>query len=196
MDIILPGERLPLIIVLFEAPRPEGLETFDLLEEPLGRDEETTLFRVFTALEDRRVLWGDGRLTVCFLEGLDLCDAFFLLFFFAAKTGSTNNIRAKITVIKAILTYLIFFNGAIIHLLSKPYVKRSFLRLHSLYIKGNNSKRSNKDFCPQANLRIVKIIIIVTIIHVQWSSNMLYRNLVIVNFITGLSSNAGLSGRI
>ena len=92
--------------------------TLTLAEGLLERDEVVTLAVVLLVLEDCRALGaGEDFWDACFLELLSL-DLLLLLDFFSAKIGSANSIRAKISVIKAILAFLMYFSVNIIRLLS------------------------------------------------------------------------------
>ena len=120
LELVLRGDELRGAALLLELLWTEGLDvlTLTLAEGLLERDEVVTLAVVLVVLEDCRALgagedFGDS----CFLELLSL-DLLLLLDFFSAKIGSTKSIRAKISITKAILAFLMYFSVNIIRLLS------------------------------------------------------------------------------
>ena len=100
--------------------RPEGLEVLVLVGGLTDRDEVVVLLGLVLVAEGRRVLEAEEGLETCWLLALPPLDLplLLLLDFLAAKIGSINSIRAKITVPTAILTFFWYFNVAIIRLLS------------------------------------------------------------------------------
>ncbi len=100
--------------------RPEDLDVLVLVGGLMDRDEVVVLLGLVLVVEGRRTLEAEEDLETCWLLALLPLDLplLLLLDFLAAKIGSINSIRAKITVPTAILTFFWYFNVAIIRLLS------------------------------------------------------------------------------
>ncbi len=111
--VVLPG-----LVLRSELLRPEGLEVLVLVGGLTDRDEVVVLLGLVLVVEGRRTLEAEEDLETCRLLALLPLDLLLLLDFLAAKIGSINSIRAKITVPTAILTFFWYFNVAIIRLLS------------------------------------------------------------------------------
>jgi hypothetical protein len=98
--------------------RPEDLDVLVLVGGLTDRDEVVVLLGLVLVVEGRRTLEAEEDLETCWLLALLPLDLLLLLDFLAAKIGSINSIRAKISVTTAILTFFWYFNVAIIRLLS------------------------------------------------------------------------------
>ncbi len=101
-----------------ELLRPDDLDVLVLVGGLMDRDEVVVLLGLVLVVEGRRALEAEEDLETCWLLVLPPLDLLLLLDFLAAKIGSINSIRAKISVTKAILTFFWYFNVAIIRLLS------------------------------------------------------------------------------
>jgi hypothetical protein len=115
--------------------RPEGLAVLVLVGGLMDRTEVEVLEELDLVLEGCRVLEAEEDLETCWLLALLPLDLALLLLldFLAAKTGLINNIRAKITVPKAILTFFWYFSVAIIRLLSIFYAITAVFETSSTY---------------------------------------------------------------
>ncbi len=113
--VVLPGP-----VLRSELLRPEDLDVLVLVGGLTDRDEVVVLLGLVLVVEGRRTLEAEEDLETCWLLALLPLDLplLLLLDFLAAKIGSINSIRAKISVTKAILTFFWYFNVAIIRLLS------------------------------------------------------------------------------
>ncbi len=98
--------------------RPEDLDGLVLVGGLMDRNEVVVLLGLVLVVEGRRTLEAEEDLETCWLLALLPLDLLLLLDFLAAKIGSINSIRAKISVTTAILTFFWYFNVAIIRLLS------------------------------------------------------------------------------
>ncbi len=98
--------------------RPEDLDGLVLVGGLTDRNEVVVLLGLVLVVEGRCTLEAEEDLETCWLLALLPLDLLLLLDFLAAKVGSINNIRAKISVPTAILTFFWYFNVAIIRLLS------------------------------------------------------------------------------
>ena len=98
--------------------RPEDLDVLVLVGGLTDRNEVVVLLGLVLVVEGRRTLEAEEDLETCWLLALLPLDLLLLLDFLAAKIGSINSIRAKISVTTAILTFFWYFNVAIIRLLS------------------------------------------------------------------------------
>ncbi len=98
--------------------RPEDLDGLVLVGGLTDRNEGVVLLGLVLVVEGRRTLEAEEDLETCWLLALLPLDLLLLLDFLAAKIGSINSIRAKISVTTAILTFFWYFNVAIIRLLS------------------------------------------------------------------------------
>ncbi len=103
-----------------ELLRPEDLDGLVLVGGLTDRNEVVVLLGLVLVVEGRRTLEAEEDLETCWLLALLPLDLplLLLLDFLAAKAGSKNSIRAKITVPTAILTFFCYFSVAIIRLLS------------------------------------------------------------------------------
>ncbi len=100
--------------------RPEDLDVLVLFGGLMDRNVVVVLLGLVLVVEGRRTLEAEEDLETCWLLALLPLDLLLLLLldFLAAKAGSKNSIRAKITVPTAILTFFWYFSVAIIRLLS------------------------------------------------------------------------------
>ncbi|MHC4602148.1 MAG: hypothetical protein ACYS6W_02330 [Planctomycetota bacterium] len=116
-DDILLGARTLDLDVLAELLRLDGLDTLDLVAERVAREGAVLRAEVLRALEDGLALGADVLLAGWLFRPLepDLLLPELALF---AKAGSSNSMKAKISVIKAILTFPRYFSVTIICLLS------------------------------------------------------------------------------
>ena len=115
--------------------RPEDLDVLVLVGDLTDRDEVVVLVGLVLVVEGCRALEAEEGLETCWLLALLPLDLALLLLldFFSAKTGSINNIRAKITVPTAILTFFWYFSVAIIRLLSIFYAITAVFETSSTY---------------------------------------------------------------
>ena len=115
-ELVLRSELLREVALL----RPEDLDVLVLVGGLTDRDEVVVLLGLVLVVEGRCTLEAEEDLETCWLLALLPLDLplLLLLDFLAAKIGSINSIRAKITVPTAILTFFWYFNVAIIRLLS------------------------------------------------------------------------------
>ncbi len=99
--------------------RLEDLDVLVLVGGLLQRNEVVVLVELVLVVEGRRTLEAEEDLETCWLLALLPLDLplLLLLDFLAAKIGSINSIRAKISVTTAILTFFWYFSVAIIRLL-------------------------------------------------------------------------------
>jgi len=118
LEIVLRSDELRGAALLLELLRTEGLGVLTLAGGLLERDGVVTLAVLLLVLEDCRALGaGEDFGDACFLELLPL-DLLLLLDFLSAKPASTKSIRAKISITKVILAFLMYFSVNIIRLLS------------------------------------------------------------------------------
>ena len=98
--------------------RPEELDGLVLVGGLMERDE-VVVEELVLVLEGCRALEAEEELEACRLLELLELDLLLLLLsdFLSAKAGSINSIRAKTSIIKAILTFFWYFSVAIILLL-------------------------------------------------------------------------------
>jgi len=115
--------------------RPEDLDVLVLVGGLMDRNEVVVLLGLVLVVEGRCTLEVEEDLETCWLLALLPLDLplLLLLDFFSAKTGSINNIRAKITVPTAILTFFWYFSVAIIRLLSIFYAITAVFETSSNY---------------------------------------------------------------
>ena len=115
--------------------RPEDLDVLVLVGVLMDRDEVVVLLGLVLVVEGRCTLEAEEDLETCWLLALLPLDLALLLLldFFSAKTGSINNIRAKITVPTAILTFFWYFSVAIIRLLLIFYAITAIFETSSTY---------------------------------------------------------------
>ncbi|MEE8599350.1 MAG: hypothetical protein V3S69_07605, partial [Dehalococcoidales bacterium] len=105
-ELVLRSELLREVALL----RPEDLDVLVLVGGLTDRDEVVVLLGLVLVVEGRCTLEAEEDLETCRLLALLPLDLLLLLDFLAAKAGSINNIRAKISVPTAILTFFWYFN--------------------------------------------------------------------------------------
>ncbi|MFB0555765.1 MAG: hypothetical protein ACETWQ_20860 [Phycisphaerae bacterium] len=134
--VVLPGPVLRSEILReLELLNPEDLGVFVLAGGLMDRNEVEVLEELDLVLEGCRVLEAEEDLETCWLLALLPLDLLLLLLldFLSAKAGSINSIRAKTSVITAILTFFWYFSVSIIHLLSIFYAITAIFETSSNY---------------------------------------------------------------
>jgi len=117
-----------------------------LVEGLLDRDRAVTLVRVLPALEGRWTFRAEEDLATCRLFWLLAPDLRLFLDAFFAKMGSTNSIRAKTSVTKAILTLSRYFSVDIILLLSQATIADRQVELSAFDLAVSNKTRHSTGF--------------------------------------------------
>ena len=117
-----------------------------LIEGLLDRDRAVTLVRVLPALEERWTLRAEEDLATCRLLWLLARDLLLLLDAFFAKMGSTNSIRTKTSVTKAILTLFRYFIVDIIRLLSLTAIAGRQVKLPAFDLAVSNKILHSTEF--------------------------------------------------
>ena len=117
-DDILPGVDTLDLDVTVELMRLDGLDTLGLVTEEVAREGAVLRAGVLRALEEGMALGAAGALLAGWLSRLPELDLLLPEPALFAKAGSSNNIKAKISVTKAILIFPRYFSVTIICLLS------------------------------------------------------------------------------
>jgi len=130
-----PVLRSELLREEIELLRPEGLAVLVLVGGLMDRNEVDVLEELDLVLEGCRVLEAEEDLETCWLLALLPLDLLplLLLDFLCAKAGSINSIRAKTSIITAILTFFWYFSVAIIRLLLIFYAITAIFETSSTY---------------------------------------------------------------
>ena len=113
--------------------RLEDLDVLVLVGGLMERNEVVVLVGLVLVVEGCRALEAEEGLETFWLLVLPPLDLLLLLDFLAAKIGSINSIRAKTSIITAILTFFWYFIVAIIRLLSIFYAITAICETSSTY---------------------------------------------------------------